>query len=1651
MHLYSFRSLKTLVFILYRLILLQTAQQVALQKRNVDDSSNNGHQDLTNRTFNGPVIVLMSSDTVSIVQLPMILYGNLTEVYMLADEYHQQPENQDGNLDQDDDEDSQDEDARSIEDDDDDLPSHRAAHHGSRFDADARETEQMLLHKMSVNRTTSLGKSGWQQIGGGGAGARDREEVSLPEQAAAGRRVAARDGAGGEVKEVEGEEEEGDDINAGHNQEHERHLGRRPRRSNSLRDHDDSSNNSAPPAARNEPSNTNETENSTKKQSDDDDDVGAKKHTLVRGAQESSKQNVTSAAAAAIAHPQQQQQQQPNLASTPVEGASSVNSAPAEEDDKISRSSAVFSSIQPGPSPSATSSSGAPASSSSSSSRIHFSDFDVHMSLGYAFVADSAGRIHRFKLPVAAGSKSSSSSASSHTGSKLRYPSYNAKSTVSNGGESVAIVNDDTTNAIDADSKFKSSPIQSKVAVDATTNVVGGGSTSNSTTANSTTDAASSSHDANRDSDWLHGSALSGSSDVNKVRSEQSNGGGSVTHEQTENESQHPAISGGQNDLSEPVRSNSGVSGTSRLSFDYDKQGFSFENLKQVDDVRPKIIWSRSSKHTTEAKTGRAYSAKQRDRQQLANFGGALPPQREINQTAAASAQTTNARPLEQATHPSSSDATPQPGIDGYSGNEIRNEQPRSNPGAGERGAKAGKYTTRMHTQSATMRTEIAVDWLNNLLFVLDKCRLLVMDFDGNNELILIDDFNANNRPVDIKVDPMNDFLFWLQVGKFHNTIYKLDLSVLSVPSATQKLVSNRLRLSYHSDISTSTSTTNNNTNDNGRVNFDASDLIPLVSHHYAHPIITNLPTYAKIFTIDHKHSRIYVPLSPSSASNAAADEHSRYPSSSSNSNDDAQAKRDDTEIFAPTDDVTHLNTTTHHQSSDGAPFSAAAECDHNNETVAQTNEGAQILAYNLDGTDVGPLRTLGDKSHINNLDGIEDLALNSREGLLYWLTNGGRDLFEEFKENSTIQPAQHYLYGKSYKKLIYFDDNNANQPTNHKPRFNVRKIIGLLSASISSNRQTRSGKGPEMSQQWKMDATRNAPYIILGITCLVVTTVYLIYALIFQRIHEARTRLSQCQAGGESMSGGESSIGADSHVDDNLNGFVNSTTISRWVSGGPSVRDTETSTFDRDINSFNRRLGGYDLESTNYEASNAVDDHYRGSTLNNQTDEHQFTLPSTSRLANLSEWPTNMHDLSNKLYVPVEVLRDEALSSIRRVSIDQLEIERTAPLGEGYFGTVLQGTIDCSKYQIDGRQRMASPCKAPISPDSLAPPSRARIFAPSTSSSGHGSSSSTSCEFATAHTDQSTTNRDDYLTPKNQLSSSTASDYGVEMPAASSSTQDESCSGYCDTHDIRSFRTTAASLVGTKLKVAIKKLKDNASSEEKRDFLQEAKLLANFNHPNIVHLIGICLDRGSTLIIMELMLGGDLIRYMQENTPRQANNYADDLTYDDLLKICLDIANGCCYLEDMDYIHRDLAARNCLVSSRKREERVVKLADFGLARDIYKDSYYKKMNDSAMPLKWMAPESLAEQKFTKKSDVWSFGVVMWEVMSYCQEKPYSGVEPFLMKEHLASGARLRQPDCCDDSMYRLMNQCWQMEPNKRPTFHECRAMLIEIKNVGRL
>ncbi|XP_077540102.1 receptor protein-tyrosine kinase sevenless isoform X2 [Haemaphysalis longicornis] len=235
--------------------------------------------------------------------------------------------------------------------------------------------------------------------------------------------------------------------------------------------------------------------------------------------------------------------------------------------------------------------------------------------------------------------------------------------------------------------------------------------------------------------------------------------------------------------------------------------------------------------------------------------------------------------------------------------------------------------------------------------------------------------------------------------------------------------------------------------------------------------------------------------------------------------------------------------------------------------------------------------------------------------------------------------------------------------------------------------------------------------------------------------------------------------------------------------------------------------------------------------------------------------------------------------------------------------------------------------------------------------------------------------------------------------------------------------------------KVAVKNLRKGATEQEKAEFLKEAKLMSNFKHEHILRLLGISLDNSLHFIILELMEGGDLLSYLRSNRPTAGER--SPLTLNDLLSICVDVAKGCKYLEDMHFVHRDLAARNCLVSSTDPAERVVKIGDFGLARDIYKHDYYRKEGEGLLPVRWMPPESLVDGVFTNHSDVWAFGVLLWEVMTMGQQ-PYPARNNLEVLHYVREGGRLDNPDNCPDDLHDLMLRCWSYNPEGRPDFAFC-------------
>uniref|UniRef100_G1TR20 Tyrosine-protein kinase receptor n=1 Tax=Oryctolagus cuniculus TaxID=9986 RepID=G1TR20_RABIT len=232
-------------------------------------------------------------------------------------------------------------------------------------------------------------------------------------------------------------------------------------------------------------------------------------------------------------------------------------------------------------------------------------------------------------------------------------------------------------------------------------------------------------------------------------------------------------------------------------------------------------------------------------------------------------------------------------------------------------------------------------------------------------------------------------------------------------------------------------------------------------------------------------------------------------------------------------------------------------------------------------------------------------------------------------------------------------------------------------------------------------------------------------------------------------------------------------------------------------------------------------------------------------------------------------------------------------------------------------------------------------------------------------------------------------------------------------------------------LQVAIKTLPELCSRQDELDFLMEALIISKFSHRNIVRCVGLSLRAAPRLILLELMSGGDMKSFLRHSRPHLGQ--PSPLVMQDLLQLAQDIAQGCHYLEENHFIHRDIAARNCLLSCTG-PSRVAKIGDFGMARDIYRASYYRKGGRALLPVKWMPPEAFLEGIFTPKTDSWSFGVLLWEIFSLGY-MPYPGRTNQEVLDFVVAGGRMDPPRGCPGPVYRIMTQCWQHQPELRPCF----------------
>ncbi|KAL0965473.1 hypothetical protein UPYG_G00281740 [Umbra pygmaea] len=223
-------------------------------------------------------------------------------------------------------------------------------------------------------------------------------------------------------------------------------------------------------------------------------------------------------------------------------------------------------------------------------------------------------------------------------------------------------------------------------------------------------------------------------------------------------------------------------------------------------------------------------------------------------------------------------------------------------------------------------------------------------------------------------------------------------------------------------------------------------------------------------------------------------------------------------------------------------------------------------------------------------------------------------------------------------------------------------------------------------------------------------------------------------------------------------------------------------------------------------------------------------------------------------------------------------------------------------------------------------------------------------------------------------------------------------------------------------LTVAVKTLKEDTMEVE--EFLKEAAVMKEIKHPNLVQLLGVCTREPPFYIITEFMTHGNLLDYLRECNREEVNAVV-------LLYMATQISSAMEYLERKNFIHRDLAARNCLVG----ENHLVKVADFGLSRLMTGDTYTAHAG-AKFPIKWTAPESLAYNKFSIKSDVWAFGVLLWEIATYGMS-PYPGIDLSQVYELLEKDYRMDRPEGCPEKVYQLMRACWKWNPAERPSFAE--------------
>nr|XP_045245999.1 epithelial discoidin domain-containing receptor 1 isoform X6 [Macaca fascicularis] len=261
----------------------------------------------------------------------------------------------------------------------------------------------------------------------------------------------------------------------------------------------------------------------------------------------------------------------------------------------------------------------------------------------------------------------------------------------------------------------------------------------------------------------------------------------------------------------------------------------------------------------------------------------------------------------------------------------------------------------------------------------------------------------------------------------------------------------------------------------------------------------------------------------------------------------------------------------------------------------------------------------------------------------------------------------------------------------------------------------------------------------------------------------------------------------------------------------------------------------------------------------------------------------------------------------------------------------------------------------------------------------------------------------------------------------------------------------------GHPLLVAVKILRPDATKNARNDFLKEVKIMSRLKDPNIIRLLGVCVQDDPLCMITDYMENGDLNQFLSAHQleDKAAEGAPGDgqaaqgptISYPMLLHVAAQIASGMRYLATLNFVHRDLATRNCLVG----ENFTIKIADFGMSRNLYAGDYYRVQGRAVLPIRWMAWECILMGKFTTASDVWAFGVTLWEVLMLCRAQPFGQLTDEQVIENAGEFFRdqgrqvyLSRPPACPQGLYELMLRCWSRESEQRPPFSQLHRFLAE-------